>query len=112
MGGSMGGPNQNTSDEKSCKRGSLGGLPKWRTTKMEDDQHGRRPKWKATKIVHDQNGRRPKCKTTKMEDDQNRRRPKWKVTKMEDNQNGIRPKWVRKLFKTHNLEREFSVRDN
>merc|ERR1712082_168958 len=64
--------------------------PKWKTTstKMEDDQNGRRQNWKTTKMEDDQNGRRPKWKTTKMEDDQNGRRPKWKMTKMEDNQNG------------------------
>merc|ERR1712030_208902 len=42
--------------------------PKWKTTKMEDDQNGRRPKWKTTKMEDDLNGRRPKWKTTKMED--------------------------------------------
>merc|ERR1712055_17655 len=31
--------------------------PKWKTTKMEDDQNGRRPKWKTTKMEDDQNGR-------------------------------------------------------
>ena len=35
---------------------------------MEDDQNGRRPKWKMTKMEDDQ-----KWKMTKMEDDQNRR---------------------------------------
>merc|ERR1712055_1174639 len=40
-----------------------------KTTKMKDDQNGRRPKWKTTKMEDDQNGRRPKWKTTKMEDD-------------------------------------------
>merc|ERR1711947_40615 len=49
--------------------------PKWKTIspKMEDDltQNGRRPKWKTTKMEDDQNGKRPKWKTTKMEDDQN-----------------------------------------
>merc|ERR1712030_21930 len=57
--------------------------PKWKTnsTKMEDDltQNGRQPKWKTTKMEDDQNGRRPKWKTTKMEDDQNGRRLKWKM---------------------------------
>merc|ERR1712215_197439 len=51
--------------------------PNWKTTKMEDDQNGRRPEWKMTK----------------MEDDRNERRPKWKTTKMEDDQNGTRPKY-------------------
>merc|ERR1711888_12729 len=55
-----------------------------KTTKMEDDQNGRRPKWTTTKMEDDQNGRRPKWKTTKMEDDQNGRRPKWKTTKIEE----------------------------
>merc|ERR1712215_223518 len=41
----------------------------WKTTKMEDDQNGRRPKWKTTKMEDDQNGRRQKWKTTKMNDD-------------------------------------------
>merc|ERR1711888_68624 len=63
------------------------------TTKMEDDQNGRRPKWKMNKMEDEQNGRRTKWKTNKMEDDQNGRRPKWKTTKMEDDQNGRRPKW-------------------
>merc|ERR1712215_521096 len=49
--------------------------PKWKTTKMEDDQNGRRPKWKTTKMEDDQNGRRPKWMKTKMEDDPNGRRP-------------------------------------
>ena len=31
--------------------------PKLKTTKMEDDQNGRRPKWKTTKMEDDQNGR-------------------------------------------------------
>merc|ERR1711888_531290 len=71
--------------------------PKWKTTKMEDDQNGRRPKWEMTKMEDDQNRRRPKWKTTKMEDDQNGRhqngkRPKWKTTKMEYDQNGRQPK--------------------
>ena len=44
---------------------------------MEDDQSGRLPKWKMTKMEDDQ-----------MKDDQNGRRPKWKTTKIEDNQNG------------------------
>ena len=43
---------------------------------MENNQNGRQPKWKMTKMEDDQNGRR-----------QNGRRPKWKMTKMEDNQN-------------------------
>merc|ERR1711895_177649 len=51
--------------------------PKWKMTspKMEDDltQNGIRPKWKTTKMEDDQNGRRPKWKTTKMEDDHNGR---------------------------------------
>ena len=53
---------------------------------MEVDQNRSRPKWKTTKIKDDQNLRRPKLskwKTTKMEDDQNGRQPKWKTTKME-----------------------------
>merc|ERR1712030_152189 len=62
--------------------------PKWKTTKMEDDQNGRRPKWKTTKMEDDQNGGRPKWKMTKMKDGRNGRRPKWKTTKMEDAQNG------------------------
>merc|ERR1712236_161349 len=45
--------------------------PKWKTTKMEDDQNGRRPKWKTIKMEDDQNGRRPKWKMSQMEDDQN-----------------------------------------
>ena len=65
--------------KKSCKGGSMGGRPKWRMTKMEDDQHGRRPKWKTTKMEYGQNGRRPKWKMTKMEDDQNGTRPKSKT---------------------------------
>ena len=48
---------------------------------MEDNENGRRPKWKKTKMEDDQ-----------MEDDQNGRRPKWKTTKMEDDQNERRPK--------------------
>ena len=35
------------------------------------DQNYKRPKWKMTKIEDDQTGRQPKWKTTKMEDDQN-----------------------------------------
>merc|ERR1712030_72577 len=27
--------------------------PKWKTTKMEDDQNGRQPKWKTTKMEDD-----------------------------------------------------------
>ena len=50
-------------------------------TKMEDDQkddqNGRGPKWKTTKVEDDQNGSH-----------QNGRRPKWKTIKMEDDQNG------------------------
>merc|ERR1711888_239971 len=45
----------------------------WKTTNMEDDQHGIRPKWKTTKMEDDQNGRGPKWKTTKIEDYQNGR---------------------------------------
>merc|ERR1711867_316526 len=56
--------------------------------KMEDDPNGGQPKWKTTKLEDDQ-----KRKTTKMEKEQNGRRPKWKTTKMEDDQNGRRPKW-------------------
>merc|ERR1712215_119474 len=63
--------------------------PKWKTTKKEDDQNGRRPKWKTTKMEDDQSRRRPKWQTIKMEDDQNRRRPKSKTTKIEDDQNGM-----------------------
>ena len=48
---------------------------------MEDDQNGRRPKWKTTKMEDDQNGK------TKIEDDKNGRQQKWKTTKMEDEQN-------------------------
>ena len=48
-------------------------LPKWKTTKLEDDQSGRKPKWKTTIFEDDQNGRQ-----------QNGRRPNWKTTKMED----------------------------
>ena len=33
--------------------------PTWMTTKMEDDQNGRRPKWKTTKMNDDQNERQP-----------------------------------------------------
>ena len=44
---------------------------------MEDNQNRRQPKWKMTKMEDDQ-----------MKDDQNGRRPKWKTTKIEDNQNG------------------------
>ena len=29
---------------------SMGSQPKWKTTKMEDNQNGRRPKWKKTKM--------------------------------------------------------------
>ena len=65
----MGGPNQNNSDKKSCKGGSMGGRPKWRMTKMEEDVTGGRLKWRTTKMKDDQNVRRPKWKTTKMEDD-------------------------------------------
>ena len=39
---------------------------------MEDDQNGRRPKWKTTKMEDDQNG----WKTTQIEDDPNGRQPK------------------------------------
>ena len=44
--------------------------------KIEDYQKGRRPKWKTTKMEDDQ-----------MEDNQNGRRPIWKMTKKEDGQN-------------------------
>ena len=55
------------------------------TLKVSDFyQNGRRPKWKTTKIEDDQNGRRPKLKMTKMEDNLNGRQAKWKRTKMED----------------------------
>ena len=30
--------------------------PKWKMTKIEDDQNGRRPKWKMTKMEDKQNG--------------------------------------------------------
>ena len=46
---------------------------------MEDDQ-----KWKTTKMKDDQNGRRPKWKMTKMEDNQNERRPKWNATESKE----------------------------
>ena len=46
------------------------------------------PKWKMTKIEDDQNGRQLKWKTSKMEDDQNGRQPKWKMTNREDDQKG------------------------
>merc|ERR1712030_303491 len=38
------------------------GRPKWKTTKIEDDQNGRRPKWKTTRMEDDHNGRQLKCK--------------------------------------------------
>ena len=50
-------------------------------TKMKDDQNGRRPKWKTTKMEEDDQKlrrpklRRPKMKTTKM-----------RMTKNEDDQ--------------------------
>ena len=53
---------------------------------MKDDQKGRRPKWKTTKMEDDQH-----------EDDQNRRRPNWKTTKMDDDQNEIMSR-LQKLF--------------
>ena len=40
---------------------------------MEDNQNGRRPKWKKTKMEDDQKGK-----------DQNGTRPKWKTIKMID----------------------------
>merc|ERR1712030_190451 len=63
----------------------------YRPSQVKDLPNGRRPnvrrpKWKTTKMENDQNGRRPKWKTTKMEDDKNGRRPKWKTNKMEDDQ--------------------------
>ena len=47
-------------------------------------------RWKKTKMEYNQNGRRPKSNTTKILDDQNGRCPKWKTTKMEDDQSGKR----------------------
>ena len=49
-------------------------MPKWKTTKIEDDQNGRQPKWKTTKMENYQNERRLKWKTVKMEDDQKGRK--------------------------------------
>ena len=90
---------------------------KWKMTKIEDNQNGKRLKQKTTfinKITYmtylrfagffqnylknvgqlytDQIRKRPKQKTTKMEVDQtgsyrNGSRPKWKLTKMEVDQN-------------------------
>ena len=54
------------------------------TTKIKDDQNGKRPKWKTTIMEEYQNGRGLKWKTTKKEEDQNGRRSKWRMTKMED----------------------------
>ena len=47
---------------------------------MEDDRNSRQPEWKTTKMENDQYGRR-----------KNGRHQKWNTIKREDNQNKKRP---------------------